>query len=367
MKRIFKRIAIGLIGLIAVVVISILLLDWFLSRCSKQPDIAKQIEAVSTANLREHVAELSAIGSRFRRVKPSAGIKEGSAGSDLQIINQKLRPNGLILTDGGQRESKLNYLKTQLSSYGYDVFTHTTNLKKIPYQTINIGAEKLGSSHPETVLDITAHYDTFASSPGADDNNSGVAGLLETARLVAQQSELKRSIRFVFFDLEELGLIGSNAWLSGSSVEGRSFTQASANINLEMIGYYSNAEQSQKTPVRIPLMLDPPREGNFLAIIGNLKSYQLSQQLEGVYRVYAPDFPIFSLGKYGDLLADASRSDHSSYWEQGIPAVMVSDTANFRNPHYHQPTDTPEKLDYDRMTSAVRGIVAFAIDWAGRP
>ncbi|WP_455379604.1 M28 family peptidase, partial [Petrachloros mirabilis] len=206
---------------------------------------------------------------------------------------------------------------------------------------------------------IGAHYDTVVGSPGADDNASALAVLLEAA-LALQISALSRPIWIVAFCLEEQDLLGSRAFVSRMKESGQAFAGA---IVLECVGYTDHTPGAQKTPSGIPIAV--PTTGDFLGIIGNESSRDL---VDAVARS-AGRLPILPLvvPELGAQLPDVRRSDHAAFWDQGYPAIMLTDTANFRNPHYHQPTDTIETLDIDFIVAVSETIVAAAAALAGNP
>jgi len=140
--------------------------------------------------------------------------------------------------------------------------------------------------------------------------------------------------------------------------------RVAAFVSLEMIGYTSAEEGSQKTPVRVPLLLEPPTVGNFIAVVGNLRSGWIGNVFERAADVYVPDLPYYSLNRIGGFFGDAARSDHQAYWERGLHGLMLSDTANFRNPHYHSANDTIDTLDFAFMRRVSQAALAMALEWA---
>ncbi len=219
---------------------------------------------------------------------------------------------------------------------------------------INLEVEIHGRARPQEVLVIGAHYDSAWPAPGADDNASGVAVLLELARQFANQ-RFDRTIRLVAFANEELPHYGSDRM--GSKVYARQISEREENIigmfSLEMLGYYDDDPGSQ----RFPRPVEPfyPDRGNFLAFVANLASGGLLRKAIAGFRQHA-SLPSQGIAAPVALVPDIRRSDHAMFWAQGYPAVMITDTAGFRNPHYHRHTDTPETLDYDRMARATEGL-----------
>ena len=246
-------------------------------------------------------------------------------------------------------QHSVEYIRSQLTQYGYQPYTET-----LAAGGVNILAERHGADSPGRILELAAHYDTVADTPGADDNASGVAALLEIARLLIQ-AQPGDTIRFCFFAHEEDGRAGSRHHVQ--AVRERNDPLVGA-IILEMIGYATDQPLSQDTPLRIPLLFSPPTTGNFIAVAGNLRSGGLGNRFEQAADTYVPTLPYFSANRLAGFLKDALRSDHSSYWENGYQAIMLTDTANFRNPHYHRPSDTLETLNLDFLQNVTRAVLA---------
>lgn len=216
-----------------------------------------------------------------------------------------------------------------------------------------------GTGSPGWVL-LGAHYDTVSDTPGADDNASAVAVMLEVSRLMLGHRG-HRSARYVAFACEELpyGLTGDMGSQRHAAACRRRGEDIAAMLCLEMVGYYCDQPGSQRVPPAIPRWLHPlfPRRGNFLAAVGNLGGIGLNLRFRRGFRRGAPSMKLFSIN-LPEKIKDIRRSDHSSFWDQGYPALMLTDTSYLRNPHYHQPSDTPETLDYARMTRVTLGVAA---------
>jgi Zn-dependent M28 family amino/carboxypeptidase len=208
---------------------------------------------------------------------------------------------------------------------------------------------------------IGAHYDTVVGSPGADDNASGLAVLLEAADRL-RHLVVARPVWLAAFCLEEHGLLGSRAFISGLKQTGQPVDGA---IVLECVGYASRDAGSQRTPPGVPISL--PSIGNFLGIVGNEASRDLLATVERNARRVAPNTPTIALAVpgRGESLPDVRRSDHAAFWDEGYRAVMLTDTANFRNPHYHQPSDTLDTLDLDFLEGVSEIVVGCIEDLAG--
>lgn len=211
-------------------------------------------------------------------------------------------------------------------------------------------------------LIIGAHYDTVVGSPGADDNASALAVLLEAARQLSSIPS-SRPIWIMAFCLEEQGLLGSQAFVSKLKESGQAIAGA---IVLECVGYTNQVPGSQRIPTGVPIAV--PATGNFLGIIGNVASRGLMGTLARSAQGITPPLPVLTLAvpASGEQLPDVRRSDHAAFWDQGYPAVMLTDTANFRNPHYHQPTDTIETLDFDFIEAVSETVVTAVTELAGK-
>jgi Peptidase family M28 len=197
---------------------------------------------------------------------------------------------------------------------------------------------------------IGAHYDSVPGSPGANDNASGVAVLLELARLLGDSG----GIRFVAFANEEMPYFMSRemgSFFSAGQARSRG-EKLRAMLSLEMLGYYRDAPGSQHYP--FPLSFFYPDRADFVAFVGDLGSRSLIRKIISVFRRHAA-FPSEGVSAPG-FIPGVTWSDHWSYRSHGFPAIMVTDTAFYRYPHYHLPSDTPEKLDYERMARVTLGL-----------
>lgn len=201
---------------------------------------------------------------------------------------------------------------------------------------------------------VGAHYDTVPGSPGANDNASGVAVLIELSRTVS-------GVRFVAFANEEAPyFLGEEM---GSYVYARERGKGvRAMVSLEMLGYYRDEPGSQRYPA--PLGLFYPDRGNFIAFVADLGCVRLVRRAAVTFREHS-DFPCEWLAA-PSAIPGVSWSDHWSFRKHGIPAIMVTDTAFYRYPHYHLPSDTPEKLDYERMARVTIGLAAMLQDFTSK-
>ena len=220
----------------------------------------------------------------------------------------------------------------------------------------NIIAERRGTEEPDRVLIVGAHYDTVEGTPGADDNASGVAVLLELARLHAE-TRFRKTVRFVAFTLEEPPFFRSRQM--GSRVYARSLRargkQVEAMLCLEMVGYYSQEKGSQSFPFPLFwLRWRYPTTGNFITVVSNSESEPLQIKIRDALKAHMT-LPVETFtGPW--WIPGVDFSDHSSFWNEDYPAVMLTDTAYLRNPHYHRDTDRPDTLDYSAMAELVQGL-----------
>jgi Zn-dependent M28 family amino/carboxypeptidase len=226
----------------------------------------------------------------------------------------------------------------------------------------NLEVEIRGTSAPGEIVVIGAHYDSVMDCAGANDNASGVAGMLALARSLAKSAP-SRSLRFVAFVNEEPPHFRTDAM--GSRVYARRCRERGENVvamlSLETIGCFSDAPESQKYPS--PLGLCYPSEGNFIAFVGNVSSRSLVRRCVRTFRAHAA-FPSEGAA-LPSFLPGVGWSDHESFWENDYPAVMVTDTAPFRYPHYHRSGDTPDKIDYERCARVVAGVERVVRELAG--
>jgi len=255
-----------------------------------------------------------------------------------------------------------DYIRMTLAGAGYEV-------RLQPYEVAgniceNVEAEVRGSRRPDDIIVIGAHYDSVQGSPGANDNASGVAAMLALARAFAKATPA-RTLRFVAFTNEEppffqTKYMGSRVYAQRSRERGEKIVLM---LSLETIGYYSDEPGSQH--LLFPLNLIYPSTGNFIAFVSNVENGFLVRQLVGSFRRQA-QFPSEGGALWG-LVPGVGWSDHWAFWEEGFPAVMVTDTAPFRYPAYHSNADRPEFVQYERMARVVSGLHAVIAEMANAP
>ena len=246
----------------------------------------------------------------------------------------------------------VQYITDELNAAGAAVSTQDIEVGGRSYQ--NIIARYGPATGP--VLVIGAHYDSFNITPGADDNASGVAGLLELARLLGATPPA-RSIELVAYAFEEQPR-SSNADM-GSAWHARALRAAkrevSLMLSLEMIGYFTDAPRSQRFPAP-GLSLLYPDQGNFIALVGKLSHYGLMRRVKSAMSG-ATHLAVHSINSPRRVPV-IEYSDHVNFWDADYPAMMVTDTAYLRNPNYHGPNDTWQTLDYRRMAQVVQAVYA---------
>jgi len=245
--------------------------------------------------------------------------------------------------------STVDYLTNELTSLGYAVEQQEV---LAPANNLIVQIDAKTSEAP--ILIIGAHYDTAGSSPGADDNASGVAALIELARSLRQfDGALPFELQMVFFANEEPPYFKTGAM--GSLVHANSLKapeRVMGMISLESVGYFSDEPGSQNYP--FPLSLRYPSTGNFIAFAGDTSSRDFLRSTIAEFRKHAR---IPSVGGTApSIVQGIDWSDHWGYSRAGIPAFMITDTAPFRNPNYHQTSDTPDTLDYQRLALVVEGL-----------
>jgi len=238
------------------------------------------------------------------------------------------------------------------------------------YQGSNILGRKPGLKDEAITFVIDGHYDGVSNSPAADDNGSAISGMLEILRVLSQY-DFEHSIRFIGFDFEESGLIGSQRYVQNAI---KNYEDIQGVLNFEMIGYYSDEVNSQTLPSGFDLLF--PQEvldiqndnnrGNFLVVVGNENSNSLITDFENYASIYVPDLRIISLEVpgNGEIAPDLRRSDHTPFWESGKKALMLSDGADTRNFNYHTPADTIGTLNFDFMTKNVKATLATLAELA---
>lgn len=267
---------------------------------------------------------------------------------DVRRISEDFFPR-----DAGKPESLdrcAAFLRSEFEKTGARVTDQPYRVGSRTYR--NVIARLGPPDGPLTV--VGAHYDACGHTPGADDNASGVAGLLELARMLSREP-LDRPIELVAYTLEEPPFFRSPEM--GSAVHARDLKQRGVTVRgvviLEMIGFYSDAWMSQDYPIGL-LRLFYPSRGNFLALAGRLDQRAFTRSVKAAMKGTTP-LPVWSINAPASL-PGLDFSDHLNYWAEGWPAVMVTDTAFYRNRAYHTEEDTWDRLDFERMAQAVTAV-----------
>lgn len=245
-----------------------------------------------------------------------------------------------------------DYIRAQFESAGAGVKEQSYDVGGTKYRNVIAGFGPNTGSR----LIVGAHYDTAGPLPGADDNASGVAGLIELAYLLGKQ-KLPVRIELVAYTLEEPPYFRTEHM--GSAVHAASLRKEDVEVKLmiclEMIGYFSDAPESQRLPAPFLKALYPS-QGNFIAVVGRFGDGLLIRRIKGIMRS-ATALPVYSINS-PTFVPGVDFSDQLNYWNAGYDVVMITDTAFFRNPNYHTSQDTADKLDYKRMAMVVEAVYA---------
>lgn len=245
-------------------------------------------------------------------------------------------------------------LDRELAAAGYRVERQTYRVEGDAVDVDNLIVEIRGSRRPKEIVVIGAHYDSVSGTEGADDNASGAAALLALARRFAR-SKPERTLRFVAFANEEpphFQTRDMGSWQYAKRCHDRGETVV-AMLSLESLGYYDDTPGSQQYPP--PLSALYPDTANFVAFASNVASRALTAQCARAFRART-SFPL-ETASLPEVVTGIGWSDQWSFWQFGWPAVMVTDTAPYRNPNYHEASDRPATLDYARMAQVVEGLV----------
>lgn len=269
----------------------------------------------------------------------------------VSYLSEKIGERSYLKT--GKLTLAADFIEKKLISFGC-----STQKQEVPYKNniyFNICSEVKGTGVSDSgIIVIGAHYDSVVGTPGADDNASGVAGLLELARLTSEYP-LNRTVRFVAFTLEEppafmTSRMGSYVYAESLRDEG---VKVHGMISLEMLGYFCDIEGCQLYPSSI-FSLFYPKKGDFISFVGNLSSRAFTREVEKAFREVS-SFPVESLSA-PSLIPGVDFSDHRSFWKFGFRAFMITDTAFYRNPNYHSPGDTAGTLNYEKLAEVVEGL-----------
>ena len=243
------------------------------------------------------------------------------------------------------------YIRSEMQQWG-TVETHEFTVRGKTHHNLILNLPPLskGGKGGSAPILIGAHYDAVPGTPGADDNATGVAVLLELARAFATQP-VKYPVRLVAFDMEEYGLLGSTQYAEDLKQQGEPLRLM---LSLEMLGYCNSTPGSQRYPTGLERFY--PNRGNFIALVGNLATIGDLIQMRRNIRKSGMLCELLPVPNRGLIVPTTRWSDHAPFWDRGYRAMMVTDTAFLRNPHYHQPSDTIDTLDLDFLTAVCRSL-----------
>ena len=315
-------------------------------------------ERVIHQNLKNHIGFLAdTLGERNMFVPKNLKSAATYIENNFRAQGHKVSPHEYILQKGLSRN-------TILMDFFRSIFPSNFPSGSKELVAINIEAEVPGNVYRDEIVLVGAHYDSVIGSPGANDNATGTAGLLEIGNLLSGKKP-KRTIRLVAFVNEEPPFfatknMGSYVYAQRSRERGENIQGM---ISLEMLGYYSTQKGSQKYP--FPLGLFKSDTGNFIAFVSNLRSKKLLNDFIKRFRNLV-EFPSDGVA-FPQIIPGIGWSDHRSFWKFNYPAIMVTDTAFFRYPYYHSREDTPDKICYDHMVRVVLGLSKVIGDFANEP
>jgi aminopeptidase YwaD len=271
------------------------------------------------------------------------GLQEALSGHLEQVVgdrNPYLASAGHFFVQQYLRQQLGQWGQVEAHTFDHQGRSHTNWILNLPGQ----------EPHRPPIL-IGAHYDTIPGCPGADDNATGVAVLLELARAFALEQP-RSPLRLVAFDLEEYGLIGSRRYAESIHQRGESLRLM---LCLEMLGYCCHQPHSQRYPPGLQYLY--PHQGNYIAQIGPFATLPDMVRLWWGFRSVGVRSQGLPIVRQGRPVPDTRRSDHAPFWDLGYPAILITDTANLRNPHYHQPTDRLATLDLNFLTQVCQGLI----------
>jgi hypothetical protein len=296
------------------------------------PDIQQMVDQVDTDLLMQRLQQISI--PRHHTADPE-GLQQVR-----DLVLSSFQQNGLITT------------------------THTASHQG--HMVDNLLGRQTGMTDPVRTYIVDGHYDAVVNTPGADDNGTAVAAMLEIAKILSTYT-FRHSLRYIGFAFEEQGLIGSMQYVQNGMPP---WEQVHGVLNMEMIGYYSDQPQSQSMPQGFEMLFPQAAaelqanefRGDFLTIVGNTASDALNDAFAGSATQYVPQLRTLQLSVPGNglIAPDLRRSDHAPFWDAGIPALMLTDGSNYRNPHYHLPSDVVSTIDPQFFANSTRAVLAAA-------
>lgn len=292
------------------------------------------------------------------------GIVAEVDSTKLKTDMQFLVGNRYYLSDLGKVNQTKDSIFTRFNMVGLNTTKQSFNYGG--YNAQNIIGKHAGAVAEENVVIVDGHFDCVNGGPGADDNASAIIGVLEAARILSKYN-FKKSINFIGFDLEELGLLGSKEYVNNGI---KPYENIEAVLNMEMIGYYSNKNNSQSLPSGFNLLFSDAYnqvaadtfKGNFITNVANANSSSLMQNYFSNAALYVPNLKVINVEAPGnsEIAPDLRRSDHAAFWDKGYKALMLTDGANFRNKNYHTANDVADSLNFDFITNVVKAVIATA-------
>ncbi len=297
---------------------------------------------------------------RIKPVNPAADISADRLRGHVEMLADAIGPRSVFQPE--QLQQAADYIEACWRDQGYVVTPYPYRVNGMTCANLEIS--RPGSDRPGEIIVVGAHYDTVGETPGANDNGSGVAALVELSRLFADRS-VRRTLRFVAFVNEEPPFfetpqMGSRVYAREARARG---DDIHAMLSLETIGFYDDTPGSQHYPAFFRWFY--PDRGNFIAFVSNLRSRSLMRRCVKTFRGSSP-VPV-ECAALPPAVPGIGWSDHASFWYEGYPAVMVTDTAPYRYPHYHLPDDRPAHLDYETLAEVVAGIGAVVAELSGLP
>ena len=291
------------------------------------------------------------------KVSPTIQLK--SSNSDVAAISQPVLAPNVDSKQLFRHIKALNFKRYTQESRDRARDYLSKSLKKLGWSPIlepfeggvNVFAQRQGTNLEAGSILVAAHYDTVSVSPGADDNATGVAVVLEVARLLGSRPT-PRTLQLAFFDEEERGLRGSMAFVANEA----HLKNLRGVIVMDMVGFACYTVGCQRYPTGLPI-IPPTNRGDFLAVVGDSEHLPLLSAFQQSEQPNLPPVLTLPVPLKGMLMPDTLRSDHAPFWYRGVGAVLLTDTANLRTPHYHKSSDTPATLDRSFFTGAAQIVV----------
>lgn len=323
------------------------------------------------------LSQVSSMGASFRvRL-----VVDDRQVFDLQaLVNEvdsnRLRSDLEFVEGIRHRTTGVNHLNAVRDSMdrllvAQNLYTETQAFPYANYTGRNVIGSSPGTVAADTVIIVDAHYDSVSNAPGADDNGSGTVGVWEIARLLSRYPS-KKTLRFIGFDLEEAGLVGSTRYVSSGIPAAEKIEGV---FNFEMIGYYSEVPNTQELPAGFNIFFPAATaavagnqyRGDFITNVGNDEFPAITALFESSAAAYVPDLRVITVSEpLAFPIPDLRRSDHTPFWVGHIPALMLTDGANFRNKCYHTANDTLDgKLNFTFMSNVTKATLAAAAQMAG--